>query len=118
MILAACTLLSSAAWAHFRIIEQVESSYELTLDKVLSFPGSTAGTIIFRECPECESRALRVTADSRYFVNGSELVFSDFQRLVADIQALQRAEAATGVYVHYDIETQNVNRIRVNQRRP
>ncbi|HEX7080018.1 MAG TPA: hypothetical protein VF329_03290 [Gammaproteobacteria bacterium] len=111
-LLAACLLASPNAWAFKRVFELVERSYELTLDTV-TLPDSTAGTVIFRECDTCDPKSLRVTSATRYFLDGTELAFADFKQMVEALRADD--DTIKGVYVHYDIETTNVTRIRVVQ---
>lgn len=111
-LVAACALAGTAS-AHYRILEKIEDSYELALDSV-TLPGSTAGSIIFTPCSGCNVQSLRVSAATRYFVNGTELAFADFEREADAIRAaLDERDAGVGVF--YDIETRYVKRIRIVQ---
>lgn len=113
-VLAACALSSGTAWGHYRILGQLESSYELLFDAV-TLPRNTAGSLVFKECRTCETRSIRVSGATRYFVNGAETAFADFQRVAQEIEASTARNAAAAVYVHYDTGTLRVNRIRLSE---
>lgn len=107
---------TSLASAHYRIIEQKEKSYELVL-KDVTIPGSTAGTVIFKACEDCDPQSLRVTAATLYVVDGIERSFVEFQQAAAALRSRDGAQSDAGVYVHYDMGTLLVNRIRLNDPR-
>ena len=112
LLVAGCLLLlAAAASADRRIVEELERSYELVLSET-TLPRDAAGSIVFKECETCAIRSVRVNSDTTYFVNEAQVPFDDFARLAQDIEA-RGGDADTGVYVHYDIKTLRVNRVRV-----
>jgi hypothetical protein len=111
LLIATSCLLFGTASADRRIVEQLESSYELVL-KDVTLPSGAGGTIIFPECENCSLKSMRVNADTRYLLNGTDLALEDLVRRVADIRR-NGTDTNTGVYVHYEIKTSAVNRVRV-----
>ncbi len=109
-IVAGCLLFGTAS-ADRRIVEQLERSYELLLGDV-TLPGGEAGTVIFTPCETCARETLRVNGDTRYLLNGVDLSLADLKLRVDGIRGNGGA-ANTGVYIHYDIKTTQVNRVRV-----
>lgn len=62
----------------------VTEAYEVALSD-LRLPGTTNGTLTFRECSECDYRTIRVTAGTRYEANNQTLTLEDFRKAVADV---------------------------------
>ncbi len=106
----------SSAWA-YRVIEQTEDAYELMLGEV-SLPRSAAGTVIFKPCPDCNTTALRVSAETLYFVNGSPMELSDFLARAEEIRKMDGGNQNTAVYLFYDVDSQRVNRLMLDHFTP
>ena len=99
----------SSAWAQ-RVIVQTEDAYELALGEV-SLPDGVAGSVRFRPCPACTTTSMRVTSATAYFVNGTALELADFLAAAEAIRQMDGGEENTAVYVFFDIESRQVNRI-------
>ena len=102
----------SSAWA-YRVLEQTEDAYELMLGEV-SLPRGAAGTVIFKPCPDCNTTAMRVSAETRYFVNGSPLELQDFLAWAEEIRKMDGGNQNTAVYIFFDIDSQRVNRLMLD----
>lgn len=113
-IVAVCAFSAADASAQGRrSLEQVEKSYELVIDQV-TLPSSGVGTVIFKECDTCQPVALRVNGGTQYFLNGTAVPLANLQRAAAALRQQRRA-TDIGVYVHYDIASKDVTRIRVEE---
>ncbi len=102
----------SSAWA-YRVLEQTEDAYELMLGEV-SLPRGVAGTVIFKPCPDCNTRSLRVSRETLYFVNGLALELADFRAAAEVIRQTNGGNQNTAVYVFFDIDSQRVNRLMLD----
>ena len=114
LILLASSLTS--AWA-YRVIEQTEDAYELTLGEV-SLPRGAAGSVIFKPCPDCNTTSLRVSGDTRYFFNGSSLELEDFLAAAEAVRQQDGGNSNTAVYVFFDIGSKRVNRLMLEHFTP
>ncbi len=103
--------LSAPAWAT-RVLDQLETPYELTLTQV-NLPTSAGGTISFRACESCRVIAHSISASTRFFVGGSELALADFTAAVDQIRKTVAPGKAVFVGVFIDNESQQINRIVV-----
>ena len=62
----------------------VAEAYEVALSN-LRLPQSEAGTIAFKQCDDCSYQTERVTALTRYVVNGRTVSLDDFSKAVARV---------------------------------
>ena len=53
------------------------NAVETTLNEVV-LPATAGGTIVLRPCDTCAPKSIRVTAQSRYFITGTEVTLKDF----------------------------------------
>ena len=97
-----------------RTLEVLEYTSELRMSNVI-FPLSTAGTVIFKSCPSCDSYTLRVTADTKYIGFDGPLTLAEFRTAVADVQQTDTGEYTTAVTVTYNIETEFVTSIGIHR---
>jgi hypothetical protein len=83
-VLISVVLLSLAlpAAADMRI---VENAYEIALSD-LRLPRADGGTIAFKECRTCDYVRLRVTADTRYQINGKAVPLKKFREAMAEVE--------------------------------
>ena len=102
----------SSAWA-YRVLEQSEDAYELMLGEV-SLPRGAAGTVIFKPCADCNTTALRVSAQTTYAVNGAAFELADFLELADEIRQQDGGNSETAVYIFFDIESKRVNRLHLD----
>lgn len=96
--------LSLTAAADFRTTMEV---HEVQL-AYLRLPASVSGTLSFSDCTDCNAQTIRVTAATRYTVNGKDVILADFRRAVAGI----RDREFTIIDVFHDLETNTVVRVR------
>ncbi len=102
----------SSAWAQ-RTIVQTEDAYELVLGEV-SLPRGDTGTVIFKPCPTCTTTSMRVTLATSYIVNGTPLAFPDFLKAAEAIRRMGGGNRNTAVYLFFDIESRQINRLAVD----
>ena len=102
----------SSAWAQ-RTIVQTEDAYELALGEV-SLPRGDTGTVIFKPCPTCTTTSMRVTEATAYFVNGAPLALPDFLEAAEAIRRMGGGNRNTAVYLFFDIESRQINRLAVD----
>ena len=98
-------LAGSAADGTLRAIEE---AYELSLSQVM-LPGSETATLLVRPCTGCESEALRVTAETRYFIRPATTPVSLEAARKAASKATGHRQAS--IYVYYDPKTRTVRRL-------
>ena len=109
--LLAALLAGGNAWAQ-RVLEPIESSYEVPLANVV-MPSSTADTVIFTPCSGCDTTSLSVNASTTYFVDAKQYGFADFIRSVKKI-ADNGEENRTAVYIRYSVkDPHNITRLEV-----
>ena len=97
--------LSLSAAADFRTTMEV---WEVELVN-LRLPGTVSGTLSFSDCTDCETQTIRVTAATRYVVNGRDVMLADFRKTVSRIT--NRKDTIIDVY--HDLESDTITRVRV-----
>ncbi len=112
IVVAGLVLASSSAWA-YRVLEQIEDSYELSLVTV-ELPSSETGTIAFQACEECRTTALRVTNETRYVANGAPVELSELREIAAEVQATANGRDRAAIYINYEIASLRVTRVRLS----
>lgn len=100
---------AQAAWA-VRVIEQVESSYELGLGDA-TLPLSSSGSVTFKACAECTVQAVPVTTSTRYFLVKEEVSLAQFNEQARNMRSQPGVVARTMLMVHYDIDTKRATRL-------
>lgn len=93
-------------------LQLVEGGYELTLADI-TFPNSTAGTMIVQECDECDRRSLQVSSGTIYSLPSGNVALSDFLEVVAELRLTEQGHA-TYVSVFYDLQTRRVTRVSMH----
>lgn len=86
-------------------ITMAEDSHEAST-ALVSLPASNAGTLLFKNCSECNRNPLKLNATSRYFLRGREVSFEVFKTTynMADQQFT----------VYFKPNTHIVTRIKLN----
>lgn len=112
IVIAGLVTISSSAWA-YRVLEQVEDSYELSLLAV-ELPRGANGTIVFKICDECRTTALRVTNETRYIVNGAPVELEQLREIAAQVRTTAEGRDRAAVFIAYEIASLNVSRVRLN----
>ncbi len=97
--------LSMSAAAQDAIVSQ---AYEIPLAEFRG-PVTPNGATTFRECTDCEAHYLRVTADTRYQLNGRAVRFDTFREA---LKRIRDRENTVVVLLHY-LETDTVVSIDV-----
>ena len=97
--------LSLTAAADFRTTLEV---YEIDFVNV-RLPGTAGGTISLKHCNACEARLLRVSAATRYAVNGKSVRLSDFRRSLSSLR--NRGDVILDVF--HDLDSNTVTAVEV-----
>jgi hypothetical protein len=98
--------LCAVASADFRTVNR---AYEAALDG-FRLPVSESSTLGIRTCETCEHQSLRVTNNTRYFVNRSAVDLKEFRRQVLQI----RDRKFQAVIVKLDLESDVVTSVSIN----
>ena len=99
-------LLSFSASAEFRTITR---AIEVSLSN-LQVPAAPNGSLIFRECADCESRLIPMARNTIFQLNGKSLSLKDLREAVHNVQD---REAVTIVVMHH-LESNTVTAINAN----
>ena len=110
LIIAASNM--SSAWA-YRVIEQIESSYELILGEV-SLPRAESGSVTFTPCADCKATSLRVSSRTTYLVNGAAYEFEEFLSAAEAIEEIAGGSQNTAVYLYFDSASGHINRLALD----
>jgi len=105
--------LSSALALH--VIEQNEDAYELALGTV-SLPANERGAVIFTACDTCRTQTLRVTEQTRYAVNGSEIPLTELREIAEDWRSTADGRENAAVIIFFDTASLRVNRLALSYR--
>jgi hypothetical protein len=97
-----------------RVIEQVETSVELTLGE-LDLPSTSGETINFSACPNCGFSTHRLTDTTVFTVNGQQVPFAEFLRIAAEIRERPRGADNTFAGVFLDSASGRVTRIEIRE---
>lgn len=97
MITAVVLSLSLAAGA-----QVVSQAYEVALGDFRA-PATPNGSAAFKECDSCERMLVRVTAATRYAINGRTVQLDDFRDAIK--QARHRENAPVTVLHHLESDT-------------
>ena len=98
--------LSATTGAEMRTVVEV---YEVAFVN-MRLPAAVAGTVSFKHCGSCDSQLLRVTAATRYVLNGRTVRLADFRRSLSSI----RNRGDVDIDVFHDLRSNTVSRLRVN----
>ena len=108
VFVAALLAISVPAFGQF---ETVARSHELTMSDVRA-PTSRFSSISFRQCETCEHVTARLTAKTRYVVNGRDVRFERFWELFEQVDNREQVSLA----VLHHLETDTVLKISFNQK--
>jgi len=97
------------SWA-YRVLEQIEDAYELTLDQV-TLPSRETGSVSFQACESCPTTFLSVTTATKYQRNGEQMNLSDFVAVANELGTLNSDIRPVLIYVFINIESKRVTRI-------
>jgi hypothetical protein len=100
-----------------RVLEQAERSAELTLNQ-LTLPAGSDGTLTFKMCTDCRTDRHRVTAGTKYVLDGHEVTLEDFLLATEEIRKSHVANETTTATVFLDLATELVTRVSVRRSAP
>ena len=112
IVVTGLVMASSSAWA-YRVLDQIEDSYELSL-MVVELPASENGTVSFQACEECRTTSLRVTSATQYVANGQPVELSELREIAAELRATADGRDRAAAYINYEIASLRVTRVRLS----
>lgn len=77
----------------------VQLAHEVRLSSI-RLPASESGTLAFKACATCDTKSVRVNADTRWLVNRRSVSLSDFRKAAERIQ--NRNETSVTVKQHLE----------------
>ena len=86
----------------------VEEGYEVTLNNMTT-PVTNTGSLIFKECDDCDSRMIRMTSNTRFIVNGRTVDLKEFRKQVFQV----RNPDKVAVTVMHHLESDTITSINV-----
>lgn len=104
-LIIALLLFSLTAEADFKTVSR---AYEIALSE-FRVPATPSSGVIFRQCPDCEAKSLRVTPATRYEVNGRPVTLKEFRESVFQV----RDRAGETIIVLHHLETDTVVSVSV-----
>ena len=105
ILVALMMTISLSAVAEFTT---VELAYEINLEN-LTVPVTSSGSLIFKECDDCDAKVVRMTRNTRFVVNGETVDLKEFRKSVFQI----RDRAAGSVIVMHHLESDTVTSVSV-----
>jgi len=106
LLVAVLMSLSISAAAEF---VTVELSYELALSDMTT-PVTSSGSLVFRECGDCDSRSIRMTPNTQFIVNGRTVKLKEFRTQVFQVSDRQHVP----VTVKHHLESDTVVSVSVS----
>jgi len=97
-----------AAWA-VRVLEQVESSFEIPL-AFANLPVGGVGDVSFKTCDKCTVQSRLLTPSTRFFLSGREVPAMAFVEAAADARKHESATSHSLLMIYVDKKTLNVTR--------
>ena len=114
ILIAIAALLVLDTASATRVIEQTESSVELTLGD-LNLPTISGEMISFSACPTCSVSTHRLTDTTVFKVNGNQVPFAEFLRIAAEISDRSSGADNTFAGVFLDVASGRVTRIEIRE---
>ena len=106
LFLALVVCLSLPAAAEFTTIER---AYEIALSD-FTVPVSQSGSVMFRQCADCETKIVRMTQATSFVINGESVELKEFRKSVFEI----RDRVRTTVIVMHHLESDTITAVKVN----
>lgn len=100
--------LALPAAAEFRTVAE---AYEIELSN-LRLPQNAAGTIAYKTCDACEYQTTRVSADTRWILNGRAMSLVKFRQGIAQIKDRKKRH----VTVLHHLEKDRVTQVQITIR--
>jgi hypothetical protein len=99
-----------------RVIEQPERPFELVLSQI-ALPQDTSGSVTLHENDKGRVSTRRFTDGAKFIVDGRELRYADFLKVVADLRGGSTTNDRTVVNVYVDVDTERVTRVAIKRPR-
>lgn len=99
LLVALLITFSLSAAADF---ETIEEGYEVALSN-MSVPVTSSGSLVFKECLDCDAKAIRMTPHTRFVVNGRTVALKEFRKRV--FQVNDRTSVAVSIMHHLESDT-------------
>lgn len=112
-VLISLAALGLSGAASSQTLEITESAHELTLSNVI-LPSSTAGTLIYKSCAECDSVGAQVRQNTRYVAPAGEMALADFREYIIELNATNSPESEIYVTVFRSVADGTVSRVKVH----
>ena len=87
----------------------ISQAYELTLSNFRA-PATENGSVSFKECDDCERMTVRVTAGTRYTINGKTVRLQDFRKAISRVNNRD----GVGMTVLHHLESDTIELINVS----
>ena len=98
-LIALLMILSLSAAAEF---VTVELAYEVALSNMTT-PVTNTGSLVFRECEDCDVMTIRMTRNTLFIVNGRAVELKEFRKQV--FQVSDRSHVPVTVKHHLESDT-------------
>jgi hypothetical protein len=99
LLVASLVMLSLSAAADFTT---VDLGYEVALSD-MTVPVTSSGSLVFKECEDCDAKTIRMTPETRFIVNGRTVKLKDFRKQV--FQTHDRSSVPVTIMHHLDSDT-------------
>ena len=106
LFVALIVCLSLPAVAEFTTIER---AYEIALSD-FTVPVAQSGSVMFRQCADCETKIVRMTLATNFIINGDVVELKEFRKSVFEI----RDRARTTVIVKHHLKSDTISSLSVN----
>lgn len=103
LIVAVAFVLALPAAAEFRTVQR---AHEVVLDDI-RLPQNELGTLAFKSCDECAFMVKRVTADTRWILDGRSVRLDQFR---AGLAAMDDRERVSLTVLHH-LETDRITEV-------
>jgi len=114
VLVVALALGASQAVRADRIIEEVESSFEIPLASA-NLPAGGVGDVSFKTCDKCDVQSRLLTPSTHFFLSGHEVAATAFIEAAAGIRKQESAEPRSLLMLYVDKKTLHVNRVALFQ---
>ena len=99
LLVALLMTFSLSATADFITIEE---GYEVALSD-MTVPVISTGSLIFRECEDCDAKSIRMTRNTRFIVSGRTVELKEFRKQV--FQVPDRTRVPVTIMHHLESDT-------------
>jgi hypothetical protein len=88
----------------------IERAYEVPLS-LLRIPASTSGSVMFRECAQCEQFSVPVTSNTEFSINGKAVLLRDFRKSLFKI----RDRESEVITVRRNLQSNTITAVKLAQ---